>query len=65
MEIMQSICSGLIHSAKLEPCSEKENSFVGIYASTSSGKNCSFAFFFTFLTNSLLYTDSFLTEIGK
>lgn len=33
---IQSICSGLIHNAGLKPCSGKENSFVGIYASTSS-----------------------------
>lgn len=39
MEKAQSIFSGLINMAKLVPCSEKETSFVGIYANTSPGKS--------------------------
>ncbi|KAI8646630.1 hypothetical protein BD408DRAFT_409991 [Parasitella parasitica] len=35
LEKIQSIYSGLIHKAELEPSTEMESSFVGIYASTS------------------------------
>ncbi|CEP17591.1 hypothetical protein [Parasitella parasitica] len=37
LEKTRSIYSGLIHKADLEPCTEMESSFVGIYASTSPG----------------------------
>lgn len=38
LKAIQLIFSGLVKIANLVPCSEKESSFVGIYASTSPGK---------------------------
>lgn len=70
LKAIQLIFSGLVKIANLVPCSEKESSFVGIYASTSPGKKqYIFIYIYIFTLNLKknfgVKKDAFMTEIGK
>lgn len=64
---IQWIFSGLVKIANLVPCSDKESSFVGIYASTSPGNNNIYIYVYTFKLKKRIWgdQDAFMTEIGK